>query len=62
MVVPLVAEHGLSRAVGLSGCGLRALELRLGSCGTMGLGCSSACGIIPGQGSNPGPLHWQADS
>ena len=27
-----------------------------------GLGCSAACGIFPDQGSNPCPLHWQADS
>ena len=27
-----------------------------------GLSCSVACGIFPDQGSNPGPLHWQADS
>ena len=24
--------------------------------------CSAACGIFPDQGSNPSPLHWQADS
>ena len=24
--------------------------------------CSAACGIVPDQGSNPCPLHWQADS
>ena len=24
--------------------------------------CSLACGIFPDQGSNPCPLHWQADS
>ena len=24
--------------------------------------CFAACGIIPDQGSNPCPLHWQADS
>ena len=23
---------------------------------------SAACGILPNQGSNPCPLHWQADS
>ena len=23
---------------------------------------SAACGILPDQGSNPCPLHWQADS
>ena len=27
-----------------------------------GPSCSSARGILPDQGSNPGPLHWQADS
>ena len=26
------------------------------------LNCFTACGIFPGQGSNPCPLHWQADS
>ena len=29
---------------------------RLSNCG------SAACGIFPDQGSNPFPLHWQADS
>ena len=27
-----------------------------------GPSCSAACGIFPDQGSNPFPLHWQADS
>ena len=27
-----------------------------------GLSRSTACGIFPDQGSNPCPLHWQADS
>ena len=27
-----------------------------------GPSCSAACGILPGQGSNPCPLHWQGDS
>ena len=27
-----------------------------------GPSCSAACGIYPGQDSNPCPLHWQADS
>ena len=27
-----------------------------------GCSCSVACGIFPNQGSNPCPLHWQADS
>ena len=26
-----------------------------------GFSCSAACGILPDQGSNPCPLHWQAD-
>ena len=26
------------------------------------LSCSAACGILPDQGLNPCPLHWQADS
>ena len=29
---------------------------------THGLSRSAACGIFPDQGSNPCPLHWQADS
>ena len=27
-----------------------------------GLRCSTECAIAPDQGSNPYPLHWQADS
>ena len=27
-----------------------------------GPSCSVACGIFPDQGSNPCPVHWQADS
>ena len=27
-----------------------------------GPSCSAACGILPDQGSNPCPLHWQAAS
>ena len=27
-----------------------------------GPSCLAACGIFPDQGSNPCPLHWQADS
>ena len=26
------------------------------------LSCSKSCGIFPDKGSNPCPLHWQADS
>ena len=34
---------------------------RLSNCGSWAQ-CSTACGILPDQGSNPRPLHWQADS
>ena len=67
-VASLVAEHGLQA------CGLQQLwymgsvvvARRLQSTGSVvvvhGLSCSVACGIFPDQGSNPCPLHWQADS
>ena len=44
----LVAEHRLQTR-------------RLSSCGSRA-SCSAACGIFPDQGSNPCPLHWQAES
>ena len=59
--------HSSSRCAGLSlsrplllwGTGSR----RAGSVVvTHGPNCSTACGIFPDQGSNPCPLHWQADS
>ena len=41
-------------------------EHRLQSAGSVvvahGPSRSAACGIFPDQGSNPCPLHWQADS
>ena len=59
--------HSSSRCVGLSLS--RPLLLRsTGSRRTSsvvvahGLCCSVTCGIFPDQGSNPCPLHWQADS
>ena len=59
--------HSSSRCAGLSL--LRPLLLRsTGSrrAGSVivahGLSRSGACGIFPDQGSNPCPLHWQADS
>ena len=68
VVASPVAEHGL-QAHGLQqlqhpgsiveACGLQ-------SAGSVvvahGLSCSTARGIFPDQGSNPRPLHWQADS
>ena len=68
--LPLVAAsggHSSSRCAGLSPS--RPLLLR--STGSRRAGsvvvahgpsCSTACGIFPDQGSNPCPLHWQADS
>ena len=50
-----------SHHCGLTCCG--PVSRRAGS-GTVAHGpsCSAACGIFPDQGSNPCPLHWQADS
>ena len=59
--------HSSSRCAGLS----QSRPLLLRSTGSRragsvvvahGLSCSVACGIFPDQGSNPCPLHWQADS
>ena len=59
--------HSSSRCAGLS----LSRPLLLRSTGSTRAGsvivahgpsCSGACGIFPDQGSNPCPLHWQADS
>ena len=59
--------HSSSRCAGLS----LSRPLLLWSTGSRGAGSvivahgpsrSAACGILPDQGSNPCPLHWQADS
>ena len=59
--------HSSSRCAGLSLS--QPLLLRNTSCRRAGSvivahgpSCSAACGIFPDQGSNPCPLHWQADS
>ena len=60
-------RYSLSRCAGLS----LSRPLLLRSTGsrhagsaivTHGPSRSAACGIFPDQGSNPRPLHWQADS
>ena len=59
-----------SRCGGFSGWGVQApgawvspvAACHLSGCGAMAFHCSMACGIAPDQGSNPCPLHWQADS
>ena len=60
--VAVSGDHSSSRCAGLS----LSRPLLLRSAGSVvvahGLSCSAACGIFPDQGSNPCPLHWQADS
>ena len=54
----LRAEYGLwaqGSAVLHAGCCSAFVAVR-------GLSCPTACGILPGQGLNPCPLHWQSDS
>ena len=58
--------HSSSRCVGLTIAASLVAEHRLqmrqlSSCGSRA-SCFAACGIFPDQGSNPCPLHWQADS
>ena len=67
-VASLAREHGL-QARGpqqLWHTGPAAAARRLQSAGSVVVvhrpSCSAACGIFPDQGSNPCPLHWQADS
>ena len=49
--------------VAASLCGAQATQWRAGSVVVAhGPSRSAACGIFPDQGSNPCPLHWQADS
>ena len=57
--------HSSSRCAGLSPSRPLAAEHRLQTCRLSNCGGpsrSAACGILPDQGSNPCPLHWQADS
>ena len=44
----------------LSSCRARAPEHRLSSCGAWAQ-LPTACRIVPDQGLNPCPLHWQED-
>ena len=66
-LVAASGDHSSSRCTGPS----LSRPLLLGSTGSRRAGsvivahgpsCSAACGILPDQGSNPCPLHWQADS
>ena len=62
---------GVSQSRGFSCCGAQALGSvtavrRLESAGSavvaQDLSCPSVCGIVPEQGWNLRPLHWQADA
>ena len=66
-VAPPIAEHGL-QARGLQQlwhAGSAAVARGLQSAGSAvmahGSCCSAVCGILPDQGSNLCPLHWQVD-
>ena len=59
--------HSSSRCAGLSLSRPLLLQSTGSGCAgsvvvAHGPSCSVACGIFPDQGSNPCPLHWQADS
>ena len=59
--------HSSSRCSGLSLSRSLLLQSTGSNCAgsvivAHGPSCSAACGIFPDQGSNPCPLHWQADS
>ena len=59
--------HSSSRCAGFSPSRpllLRSTGSRRAGSATVAHGpsCSAACGILPDQGLNPCPLHWQADS
>ena len=59
---PLGMWASVVTAHGLSSYGLRALEHTPVVFVVHGLKYFVACGILPDQGSNPCPLHWQEDS
>ena len=63
---PLVVVSPVAGAWALGARASVVVPRRLQSAGPAavahGPSCSAACGIFPDQGSNPCPLHWQADS
>ena len=56
--------HRGARASHYHGLSLRSTGSRRAGSAIVAHGpsCSAACGILPDQGANPCPLHWQADS
>ena len=66
-LVAAIGGHSSSRCVGLSLSWLVLLRSTGSRCAGSVIvahraSCSAACGIFPDQGSNPCPLHWEADS
>ena len=51
-----------SHCRGFPRCSAWAAGARASVVVALGLSCSVACGILPDQGLNLCPLHWQADS
>ena len=51
-----------SHCNGSSCWGVSTLDLVGSVVGAHRFGCSVACGLLPDQGLNPCPLHWQEDS
>ena len=55
-------DAGISRHCSFSCCKARALVVQASVVVAHGLSCPEACRIVPDQGLNPCPLHWQVDS
>ena len=62
LIAVVFLQNTESRCAGLGGGDPWAQELWLTNSRAHGHSCSAACGIFPGQGLNPCPLHWQANS
>ena len=58
--LPSSGSVWVSRGGGFSCCGAQALGVWVSIVVVHGLSCPVACGVLPGQGLNPCPLHWQA--
>ena len=66
-LVAASGDHSSSQCAGLSLSWPLSLQSTGSRCAgsvvvAHGPSCSVACGIFPDQGSNPCPMHWQADS
>ena len=52
----------LLQSMDFSSCSTQALGMQASVVVACGFSCPLACGILPDQGSNLFPLHWQVDS